>query len=436
MWTLSETDLEALSRAGVTLTDRDGVEDCGLRAGLRGANPVQVQVIDLGVETMAHELRGYWFQVIHRTASLHEPGLQRILESVDLGGACVLVVPPTVSFTQYVTSTGGTAGPVIAAVRSLSLAMIALASQGLATADLTLDDVCVTGEGVAQIRVTTELIVQAETGHYDFDGAGTRRLGLVDQLLKLIRDLRAQDLVPPHAIAGLKTILTKIVALPGGANAVGEVVVAVDKLQAGEGAAADLVRPAPSTGRLARVVNLVRGSRTNLALLGAGSLVLILGVVLAWGPVMERAAQPDLGAQEDRASVGETRSQEIELAATDLVKRRFDLISQITLGRADPSTIAQVVAADSGAHTQFTDLLTYLTENHIEVTSAQVTVQEIEIVADHGAEATVRLRYLVSQDQRRGGQPVDPAVLLESAQLDLIQSEGGWRMLDAKVIVF
>lgn len=445
MRTFTEQDIDLLTKAGIKLGEPLAVDSAyapqreQVRAGFLGdGTPVHVLLIELGTGTIAQELRAYWYEIIQRTSVLYEPGMQRLLRSVDLGDACAFVVAPTVPFAQFLRSRAGTIQSVIQALRGFGLAMLGLLGQGLATTDLRLLNARVTEEGTAQLSFTTELSVITDQNQAPSAlTVGQRRYGPVTQLLRLVHDLHAQQVISTADHAVLETIFDRVLEQSQGDDNLGDLLLALNgHLDTNRPAVADIVRK-QSRPRLSSVATPFR----LLAVAGAALLAVSTYLVVETKPWSSQTDQQLAGAGQAWESprfqaqeVAPNRQEELAQTATSLVSERFALIGKVSKQEQDISAVGQVAAPDSPAHEQLTSLLTGLLAERTEVDVEAAQVKTTEVISDQGSAAVIRLSYELHQTQVREGTNLGEQTLTEEIDLSIAQLPQGWRITAASVV--
>lgn len=441
MATFTELDMEALETAGITLaTDRDpdskyAPDQDSVRLGfLSDGTKVEIHLVDLGTGEMGDRVRSFWYEVIHRTSHIAEPGIQRLTQSFDMGSSCLFVVPHAQPLTKYLQDRAGAVDEVFQVVHTVGLAILGLINQNLAPTDLKLLDICVTPNGVAQIRFGTELTltdpVDAEqtTGHRGF--------GPVGQLRRLVQALQDQQIVSAVSLVPLMEIFEKTLAADPRENNIGDLLIAVHTYLTAPPAPNDLVRKEPQ-----------RTSRTPYPLkpklligLGAAALLACVGLILGpqlWGrsDVSTQALTQGQESPVPAETAQRPTDSELIAFAGNLLAQRFELIEQVSVGQADPSNVAQVVLVDSPAYLQLTDLLGTLKTAGTQVVVPQVTVLDARVIQGGSKQATVYLAYELEQRQHHGGTQVTVPNLVEEVELTLQAVPTGWRISDARVLV-
>ena len=452
MATFTEQDIEALEQAGITVVTDHGPDSAYapdkdfVRSGLLGdGGKVQIQLVDLGTGEMGDAVRAFWYEVIHRTSHIAEPGIQRLTQSFDMGKSCLFVVPHAQSLTQYLRERGGAAKDVFQVIHTVGLAILGLVNQNLTPTDLRLLDICVTPEGVAQIRFGTELTLSDPVGAEQT--TGHRKFGPVGQLRRLVQALQDQQIVSQVSLAPLMEIFEETLAADPRENNIGDLLIAVHKYLTAPAAPAhnDLVRKAPRPTR-----NAPYPLKPKLLIaLGGATLVVCVGLIFGPqflgrsdpSPVQDEGQVPAQAQAQNQesstpANVGQRPSDsDLVASAEQLLTQRFEIIEQVSVGRADLSNVAQVVLVDSPAYGQLTALLATLKAAGTKVVVPQVTVLDARVIKGDANQATVHLTYELVQNQHQGGAQVTAPNLVEEVELTLQAVPTGWRISDARVLV-
>lgn len=442
MATFTEQDIEALEKAGITLVMDHGPDAAYapdqdfVRSGILGdGSKVEIQLVDLGTGELGDKVRSFWYEVIHRTAHISEVGIQRLTQSFDMGQTCLFVVPHAQSLTQYLRECGGAAQEVFQVVHTVGLAILALVNQNLTPTDLRLLDICVTQDGVAQIRFGTELTlndpVEAEqtTGH--------RKFGPVGQLRRLVQALQDQQIVSQVSLTPLMEIFKETLAADPRENNIGDLLIAVHNYlnTPATPAHTDLVRKEP---KQTKTLPYPFKPKVLIAL-GVTAMVACVGLII--GPQLWRSSDQgteQAHAQDSPAVIEPTAAPsdaELVALASQLVTSRFELIEQISGGRADVSNLAQVVTIDSPAYEHLTALLDSLKTAGTQIVGPQVTIQDARVVQGDANQATVWMKYQLAQRQQQGGNQVATPDMVEEVELILQAVPAGWRISDARVLV-
>lgn len=427
----SEQDLKLLKDAGVALAV--GPSSIGeMAAVLEDGTAVELMTVNLESTDGATQPRQYWFEVIQLARELGDVGCQKLLRSVDLGDRCVFVLPQSRTVDQHLEALAGTLGSVLEVIKQIGLVLVALTASGHSVLELGPQDISVTADGTAQIRFGTQIARHGpqvvEAGH-----SGSRRLGPVVQLRRLIDTLCTTGVLSEITLAPLYDIFDRVQSAPNGDQLTGDLVVEIDALlrQERTAQAFDLVRKTQlETDKPQRV-----GLKFKL-LTVVGSLFLVLcgGLVLIPNFGLGSDSEGDPTQTLDVTPGVETRDEELIARATSLVTSRFDLLEQITRGGTDIATVAQVTVPNSPAHTQLVNLISTLESQGTKIKAPKVTVHSA-VVMGHGKDtATVRLSYQLEQIQVQGDVETRPSPLQEEVELTLVDNNSGWRILSADVV--
>lgn len=426
MRTFTEQDRVLLAAADVTLGRRLTEESPFApqrsqrwSGQLADGQQVHVLLIELGTGASALESRAYWHEIIQRTTKVYEPGMQRLIRSIDLGDACALVVPPTTSLGQHLGGQVGIVRPVAQALQELGLAMLAMIGQGLATTHLELDNVRFTLKGKTQLGIAAEFGIGDQEPHAP-----------VSQLHLLVEEMRAQQLITADTWQKLDHIFKPVLEQENGANNLGDLLIALTAFLETDlaGQETTLIRRQPRVRKTLRI----RGAAARIVAAAGVSLIAVsVYLVLVTQPWFAKQ-QSDVVAEHKAGS--QTRQEELQRAAATLVSQRFATIEQVSKYQADIADVTKVVVADSPAHDQLTGLLHGLLEDQTEVELALTKIEPTEIIGDYGAEAVVRVHYELQQDHVRDGARIAGQLLTEELDLSIVKLPDGWRMTAANVV--
>jgi hypothetical protein len=159
----------------------------------------------------------------------------------------------------------------------------------------------------------------------------------------------------------------------------------------------------------------------------AGALVVGAGVALATRPDASAVAAQDVTV--DRAASVPAEAPTVSDAAEELTQARFDVLMEISAGTAEVDAWDRVTVPGSPAHAQAVELAQGLTEGEV-LSDLRAEVVSVEVLEEVDDFARVEVEYVL------GGYTVESAagtrsVAAEPARevaLDLVRTDQGWRV--------